>query len=103
MLCVLCIEIESLLREFNHDEMLHIEFGQNTCLISEISAYFRAPKITFQTENHDYERLCYLDNYPLIKEVYLKYNCISPTEADVERVFSYAGISLSYLFNCAVH
>lgn len=98
MLCVCCAlkisKIECMLREFNHDEMLSIEFGQNTCLISELSAYFREPKITFKTENHDYERLHYLDTFPLIKQLYLKYNCISPTEADVERVFSYAGISL---------
>lgn len=81
----------AMLREFNHSEFLLKEFGQTTALITELSSYFREPRIKFQTAEHDLECLRYLDKFPLIKEIYLKFNCIFQTEADVERIFSYAG------------
>lgn len=87
------ISIALLLREFNHEEVLHQQFGHSTALISEISAYFREPKFVPQSNNKDYECLHYLDKFPLMKELYLKYNCIFQSEADIERVFSYAGDS----------
>lgn len=83
--------LASILRKFDHADLLLREFGENTSLISEMSAYLREPTIEYQTECHAYERIQYLQKFPLIKQLYLKYNCISPTEADVERVFSYAG------------
>lgn len=85
------------MREFDHSELLAYEFGQNSNLIAELSAYLREPKIQLKSNDHDHERLQYLDKFPLIKQLFLKYNCIFQTEADVERVFSYAGI-FSYLF-----
>lgn len=69
-------------------------------MISELSAYFREPRIEFQTSNQDFECLRYLDKFPLIKEVYLKFNCIFQTEADVERVFSFAGTIFIICFIC---
>lgn len=94
MLCTcekLSMKLVNLLREFDHSAMLNEEFTQNTPLIAELSAYLRKPKIVYQTENHDLERLMYLNDFPIIKQLYLKYNCIFATEADVERVFSFAG------------
>lgn len=85
------------LREFNHDAVLYQQFGQNTSLISEISAYFRDPKIATKS-NH--ECLLYLDKFPLMKEIFLKFNCIFQTEADVERIFSYAGRLHSFIILC---
>lgn len=84
-------QVEPLLQKHNHSDMLGREFGQNTCLIAEMSAYFRDEAINYKTENHDLEKLQYLDSYKLIKKLYLKYNCIFQSEADVERVFSFAG------------
>lgn len=78
------------------------QFGTNTSLIAEISAYFRAPKFVPVTADHDHECLLYLDKFPVIQEIYLKYNCIFQTEADIERVFSYAGRFPIYNFFCAV-
>lgn len=86
------------LREFDHSELLFQEFANNTPFISELSSYMRKPKICYQTANHDLERLLYLTEFPTIKQLYLKYNCIFATEADVERVFSYAGII--FVFFC---
>lgn len=38
--------------------------------------------------DHEYE---YLNNYPTIKQIFLKFNCIRSSEAICERMFSYAG------------
>lgn len=80
-----------MLREYDHSNMLFGEFTQSAPLIAELSAYLRKPKIVYKTDNRDFERLTYLNEFPIIKQLYLKYNCIFATEADVERVFSYAG------------
>lgn len=87
-----------MLREFDHSELLHQEFTQITPLMSEISSYLRKQKLTPQTSNRDFERLRYLDEYPTIKQLYLKYNCIHATEADVERIFSFAGRLIAFIF-----
>lgn len=39
-----------------------------------------------------------LTNYPNIQRVFLKYNCIRSSEAICERLFSYAGDFLLYLY-----
>lgn len=79
------------LREFDHSNMLHHEFTQSAPLVNEISSYLRKPKLVYQTTNHNFERLIYMNEFPILKQLYLKYNCIFATEADVERVFSFAG------------
>lgn len=83
--------IETVLRKFDHGDLMLREFGENTPLISELSSYLREPAIKYTTECHAFERIQYLQKFPLIKQIYVKFNCISPTEADVERVFSFAG------------
>lgn len=98
-LYLIMMTMAALLREFNHEEVLHRQFGQSTTLISEISAYFREPKFVAQSNDVGNECLHYLDKFPLMKDIYLKYNCIFQSEADIERVFSYAGGLLICLFN----
>lgn len=94
---------ESLLRRFDHAEILTREFGQSTSLIAEMSSYLREPPINYRTANHAFERIQYLNKFPIIKELYLKYNCILQTEADVERIFSFAGrFFLICIVFCAV-
>lgn len=55
---------------------------------SEIARYLK-----YQTEN-DIENLEQLNLFPMVRELYKKYNVIMPSEADVERLFSYAGICI---------
>lgn len=86
-----------MLREFDHSNMLHQEFTQSAPLVAELSAYLRKPRLIYQTENHNFERIEHMNDFPILKQLYLKYNCISASEADVERVFSYAG-SLNLLY-----
>lgn len=88
-----------MLREFDHSHLLHEVFTQSAPLIAEMSSYLRKSKLVYQTKNHSFERLAYMNEFPILKELYLKYNCIFATEADVERVFSYAG-SFNYLLYC---
>lgn len=78
--------------------MLNEELTETTPFIAEITAYLRKPKIVYKTEHRDLERLQYLIEFPNIKRLYLKYNCIFATEADVERVFSYAGDSMLFVY-----
>lgn len=80
-----------MLREFDHSEMLYQEFTSSVPLVAELSSYLRKPKLVYQTKNHAFERLQYMNEFPILKELYLKFNCILSTEADVERIFSYAG------------
>lgn len=80
-----------MLREFDHSNMVHQEFTQSAPLFAEISSYLRKSKLVYQTENHHFERSIYMNEFPILKQLYLKYNCIFATEADVERVFSFAG------------
>lgn len=72
-----------LLREYNNTTLLEREFGGSPMLTVEIANFLKQPP------NNDYR--C-LDKFPTIKKLYLKYNCISCNEADVERIFSFAGI-----------
>lgn len=84
-------KLASFLREFDHSAMLFEEFTQSAPLSAELGSYLRKPRIVYQTNNHAFERLQYMKEFPILKEVYLKYNCLFATEADVERVFSFAG------------
>lgn len=93
-----------MLCEFDHNDKLLEHFGTKTSLIAEISAYFRDPKFVAVTEDGDYECMKYLDKFSAIQEVYMKYNCIFQTEADVERIFSFAGtFSLHNYLCCFFH
>lgn len=77
------LHIVSLLREYNNKALLEREFGGSALIAVEIANYFK------QSTNQDWQ--C-LEKFPIIKKLYLKYNCIPCNEADVERIFSFAGI-----------
>lgn len=49
--------------------------------------------------NREYE---YLNNYPTIKQIFFKFNCIRSSEAICERMFSYAGRLYSYIISLFV-
>lgn len=57
------------------------ECGGSPLLANEIANHLKRPT----EKDHG------LDSFPTIKKLYFKFNCISCNEADVERVFSYAG------------
>ncbi|XP_031632092.1 uncharacterized protein LOC116346286 isoform X2 [Contarinia nasturtii] len=57
--------------------------NMNFNVVREINTYLGSPC------NHEYE---YLNQYPNIKQLFLKFNCIRSSEAICERMFSYAGM-----------
>lgn len=58
------------------------ETGRNASIMDEIIRYLKAP-----TSNDINE---HLHQFPLIRDVYIKYSCIRTSEAICERMFSYA-------------
>lgn len=63
-------------------------------LATEIMNYFKVP-------TNDSVQI--LHKFPTVKQIFLKFNSIHTSEADVERIFSYAGISNSnpiFFFIC---
>lgn len=42
----------------------------------------------------DLKNLSQVHEYPIVKRLYIKFNCIMVAEADIERLFSYAGMIL---------
>lgn len=67
---------------YDNSDLLEEEFGGKQAIANEISCFLREPV------NSEWN---YLDQYPTIKKLHMKFNCIFCTEADVERIFSYAG------------
>lgn len=64
--------------------MLQSICGQDASISTEVSRFILSGSI-------DDWKMSYFDEYPNVKRVFLKYNSIHTSEADVERVFSYAG------------
>lgn len=60
---------------------------RNQMISSQITEYLNSPRI----KGTDADVIAHLNNYPLVKAVFLKYNCIKTSEAICERIFSYAG------------
>lgn len=74
--------------EFDVTKLLDMECGKTDVYLLEIKSYLREPT------THD---LHSLDKYPEMKKVFLKFNCLMTSEADCERIFSYAGMFVSLL------
>lgn len=64
--------------------MLQSICGEDASISSEVSRFMLSGSI--QEWN-----MSYFNEYPNVKRVFLKYNSIHITEADIERIFSYAG------------
>lgn len=64
---------------------VHLEFGSAYSAMSEISNYLIEPVVQEANFNE------HLSKFPTIKKVFQKFNAFSSSEADCERLFSYAG------------
>lgn len=64
--------------------MLQSVCGEDASVSSEVSKFILSGSA-------DEWNMSYFDEHPNIKRVFLKYNSIHTSEADIERVFSYAG------------
>lgn len=62
-------------------KLLDLECSRSDIIMLEIKSFFRE-KLT--------ENLEILDKYPSVEKVFLKFNCLMSSEADCERIFSYA-------------
>lgn len=94
---ILYVEYSSFLaksnvRRFNNQSMLQSICGEDASVSSEVSKFI----LSGSTVKWD---MSYFDIYPNVKRVFLKYNSIHTSEADIERVFSYAGKSLRFIFH----
>lgn len=73
---------DSLFKKSRNKSFLERQFGGSQAIAIEISSFLMEPPT---------QDITVLERFPVIKQMYLKYNCIFCSEADVERVFSYAG------------
>lgn len=78
----IAFESTSLLVE--NDVSLGDDIDQRTSIMMEIDLYLRTKT------NGDIDEG--LKDFPLIRKLFLKYNCIRSSEAICERLFSYAGV-----------
>lgn len=77
-------------KRFNNKSILQSICGEDASIPAEVSRFILSGSI------EDWN-MSYFDKYPNVKRVFLKYNSIHPTEADVERVFSYAGKGIWFI------
>lgn len=76
----------SLLRKYDVSNIMEQEFGGSSKLLAtEIMNYLSTPP----SESLTVLKLKY--PYTTMKQIFSKYNSIHTSEADVERIFSYAG------------
>lgn len=76
-------------QNFNAAKYVELEFGSTNSATTEISNYLTEPAVEeIYFKGH-------LSKFPTIKQIFQKFNAFSSSEADCERLFSYAGI---YLF-----
>lgn len=78
------------MKKFNNQSMLQSICGEDASISSEVSKFI----LSGSTEEW---KMSDFDKYPNVKRVFLKYNSIHPSEADIERVFSYAGNSVRFI------
>lgn len=71
-------------KRFDNKSMLESICGADASISSEVSRFILGGST-------DEWNMSYFNEYPNVKRVFLKYNSIHTTEADIERVFSYAG------------
>lgn len=65
-------------------------FTEKERITKEIEAYLSAPTTQNIKEG--------LISYPIVRRLYLKFNCVRSSEAICERMFSYAGNVHFHLF-----
>lgn len=68
-------------------EFIQGEFGQVQNAMYEITKFLQMP-LAVTDDDLEFQ----LNSSPVIKKVFHKYNALSSSEADCERLFSYAGI-----------
>lgn len=72
--------------KYDVSSMIENEFGGRTKKVSdEIKNFLQTPAVP------DYDKK-YFRSFPIMKKIFMKFNCIHTSEADVERIFSYCGI-----------
>ena len=71
---------------------IHLEFGSTNSATTEISNYLTEPVVKENSFNE------HLSKFPTIKKVFQKFNAFSSSEANCERLFSYAGSYLFFIF-----
>lgn len=79
------LDPNSLLQKYDVSSIIQRECNEYTrVLTSEINMFLHSPTT-------DTETIFPTIRFPVIKELFLKFNSIHTSEADVERIFSYAG------------
>lgn len=67
-----------------------VDIDEHTKNYSEISKYLKYP------HTEDMMHLRQLDEFFTVRNLYKKYNVIMPSEADIERLFSFGGMCYGY-------
>lgn len=65
---------------------IYSEFGSTNCATTEISNYLIEPVV----KEANFKE--HLNRFPTMKKVFQKFNAFNSSEADCERLFSYAGM-----------
>lgn len=80
---------DSPFQRYDIREVIEKEFGGRTKAITdEVISFLQSPAV------NDFDKK-YFKSFPTINFFFMKFNCIHTSEADVERIFSYCGITLS--------
>lgn len=78
-------------KRFNNKSILQSICGADASISAEVSRFILSGSV----EKWD---ISYFDSFPNVKQVFLKYNSIHTCEADVERLLSYAGKSIWFIY-----
>lgn len=91
MLRFLSFLVKRNVKIFDNQSILQSICGNDASISKEVSQFI----LSRSTEEWN---MSYFDEFPNVKRVFLKYNSIHTSEADIERVFSYAGNSIRLHF-----